>query len=98
MDALKSFVRSNSKIRWIQSAVIVFATFARPTGPVELHHHGKRGRGQKASDFLVVPLTTLNHRRFHDSGAVHPFTAEQTRAAIREWQAESLAAFLEGLA
>lgn len=70
------------------------SVFGRP-GPVELHHHGSSGMGQKCSDWLVVPLTTEEHREYHDTGAIAPHTAEQTRRALAEWQRDSLSRWLE---
>jgi hypothetical protein len=37
-------------------------------GPSEAHHFGKRGKGQKSSDFETVPLCTMCHREWHSNG------------------------------
>ena len=76
---------------WVAQQPDAFGAY----GVVELHHFGKRGLARKCSDFLVVPLTVDNHREYHASGAIKPWTPAETRATFREWQAESLAAFLE---
>lgn len=34
------------------------------------HHFGKRGKGQKCSDFLTVPLCEGDHRYWHDKGTL----------------------------
>lgn len=61
---------------------------------IEAHHWSSgRGVGQKVSDFLTVPLCAAQHREFHDTGAIAPRDARQTRGffvrvqrdLLREW-------------
>jgi len=60
MDALKSFVRSNSKIRWIQSAVIVFATFGIASlAAAETTLHTLTGSGSQTVTGPALTLVTF---------------------------------------
>lgn len=42
-------------------------------GPVEAHHAGYRGLGQKSSDYEAIPLCRKHHGAWH--GGVSPFFA-----------------------
>lgn len=35
-------------------------------GPVQAHHAGPRGLGQKCSDLEAIPLCSRHHREWHD--------------------------------
>lgn len=44
--------------------------YCRTTVAVEAHHWGKRGLGQKCSDFETVPLCKRHHQQWHTEGTL----------------------------
>lgn len=40
----------------------------RCDGEVQAHHAGRRGLGQKCSDYESIPLCRAHHRALHDGG------------------------------
>jgi hypothetical protein len=52
------------------------------SGPVEHHHLGRRGMGQKADDDTGVPCCAAHHRAYHSHA--WPFR-HMDKAARREW-------------
>lgn len=61
--------------------------------PNEAHHDGKRGVGQKCSDFMCVPLCWRCHRAITASGCLPGLDAAQTRLCVAKAQAQLLAAW-----
>jgi len=57
-------------------------------GPVEAHHAGRRGVGQKCHDHETVPLCRLAHRQFHNGSG--PFKG-LTKAERRAWAEDRIA-------
>lgn len=49
-------------------------------GPIEAHHMGERGLGQKAADDTAVPLCRYHHRAWHDGRGVFVDWDHQRRA------------------
>lgn len=74
------------------------------TGPVEAHHAGRRGVGQKAKDSTAIPLCAGHHRwgGWHEHrGPFTGWTAEQRRAWADEritWMQAKWRIWLGGLA
>lgn len=58
---------------------------------VEAHHHGKKGMGQKGSDFTCIPLCYACHEAFHHSGHFPEMTRRQTDDLAKRTQKELLA-------
>lgn len=55
---------------------------------VEAHHWGKRGAGQKCSDYETVPLCHVCHvARLHGEGELMGLTAREWRPRFRKWSA-----------
>ncbi len=63
----------------------------------EPHHWPSRGRHNNGSGFRTVPLCVFHHRQFHNSGKCEPFSADGTRVAMVEWEAKTMAKFLEAM-
>ena len=62
------------------------------TAPVEAHHAGRRGLGQKADDNTAIPLCRRHHRELHDARGAF---AGWTKAERRAWQDEQAALTLD---
>jgi hypothetical protein len=58
-------IRSTEYLEWIRTMpCVITGSF-----PVDAHHAvGKHGRGEKASDFGVIPLARELHMEYHDKG------------------------------
>lgn len=54
--------RSENYLDWIRKRPCCVCS---KNAPSEASHHGRRGMGQKASDFSCVPLCTDHHRDWH---------------------------------
>lgn len=65
--------------RW---GVAVFATH-RCGGPVEAHHAGRHGVGQKAADDTCIPICQDGHRQLTDLSGVF---RDWPRGWLRQWQ------------
>lgn len=62
----------------------------RCTGPVEAHHAGMRGVGQKAADDTVIPLCSGHHRALTNrSGAF----AGWPSGAVKRWELAMVAVY-----
>lgn len=57
--------RSANYLGWIRKRACCVCSRNPPS---EASHHGRRGMGQKASDFSCVPLCTTHHREWHTYG------------------------------
>lgn len=55
----------------------------RCSGPIEAHHAGVRGLGQKAPDDTVIPLCSGHHRHLTDRSG--PFSG-WPRGAVKAWE------------
>lgn len=51
-------------------------------GPVEAHHAGERGLGQRAHDETCIPLCNKHHRAWHDASGVFKTWRKNQR---RDW-------------
>ena len=65
-------------------------------GPSDPHHWGKRGIGQKASDFSTVPLCRECHDQFHTKGTVVDLDRKQTTLLFLKTQVALLQRWAEG--
>lgn len=70
--------------------------FCFAPGPSDPHHYGPRGIGQKASDYLVVPLCRKCHDCFHSTRAIDPFDIERTKVELLKTQVQLLTAWIQG--
>ncbi len=50
-------------------------------GPVQAHHAGERGLGQRAHDRTCIPLCLKHHQAWHDSGKPFAGWTKEERAA-----------------
>lgn len=64
----------------------------RCSGPVEAHHAGVRGVGQKATDDTVIPLCAGHHRALTDRAGAF---AGWPRGAVKRWEMAMVALYQE---
>ncbi len=57
-------------------------TYRGCEGPIEAHHAGERGLGQRAADDTAIPLCRRCHRNYHD---VIGFFAQLDKRERRAW-------------
>jgi hypothetical protein len=63
----KERVRDYDYMRWVKTMpCLLVDVCVGCLGPVEAHHAGERGFGQKAPDDTCIPLCTAHHRAWHD--------------------------------
>jgi hypothetical protein len=68
--------------------------FTSCDGPIEAHHFGPRGMGQKADDWYAVPLCQYCHRHFHDHGQLPHLNRADTEDLFAAAQRELLLEWL----
>jgi len=61
--------RDTLRMLWTKQQACVGPMLHECQGPIEAHHAGRRGLGQKAHDSTVIPLCQAAHRHWHEGGA-----------------------------
>jgi hypothetical protein len=62
-------------------------------GPIEAHHAGERGTGQKAPDDTVVPLCKHHHDCLTDRGSRRGVFSGWPRGAVKRWELAMVAVY-----
>lgn len=73
----------------------VFSTAQKCEGPIQLHHHGRKGLSQKVSNYMVSPLCMKHHTQWTDHAMVTPFDRDITDLIIVRAQVRLLVRWAE---
>ncbi|HHH29077.1 MAG TPA: DUF968 domain-containing protein [Polyangiaceae bacterium] len=82
--------RDAKYLEHVRSRPCCICLAAAPSDP---HHFGPRGLGQKTDDRRTVPLCRRCHDRWHDHGAVEPYSRAETEREFYRAQVDALLAW-----
>jgi hypothetical protein len=72
-------------VKRLPCCACAIAPDSKCNGPVEADHAGRRGIGQKASDFTCIPLCSKHHRERHGfCGAFKGWDQEKMRGWLEQ--------------